>query len=175
MQLTIAPSPHIVGPHNIAEISGKNHTIVFRRLPGPTDTNLRPIVVSASKSTIRNETEYPITLEASATKNTIFSVGPVTDRGSENNVKRIKQAANNKNKPGSEENQYRFWESNNGDKVLAKLITKKGTSVTLGMIDGSQVTGRVRDLSKADREYLADLDKAPLRTCLLYTSPSPRD
>ena len=164
VQLTIAPSPHIVGPHNIAEISGKNHTFVFRRLPGPTDTNLRPIVVSASKSTIRNETEYPITLEESATKNTIFSVGPVTDRGSENNVKRIKQAANNKNKPGSEENQYRFWESNNGDKVLAKLITQKGTSLTLGMIDGSQVTGRVRDLSKADREYLADLDKAPLRT-----------
>ena len=36
--------------------------------------------------------------------------------------------------------------------------------MTLGMIDGSQATGRVRDLSKADREYLADLDRTPLRT-----------
>ena len=90
IQLTIAPSPHIVGPHNIANVSGRSHNIVFTRLPGPTDTNLRPIVVSASKSTIRNETEYPIMLEPSATKNTIFSVGPVTDSGSENKIKRIK-------------------------------------------------------------------------------------
>ena len=84
--LTIVPSRQVIGPHNVADISGKSHTIVFQRSPGPVDPNLRPIVVSASKSTFRNETEYPITLEASATKNTIYSVGPVTDRGSDNTV-----------------------------------------------------------------------------------------
>ena len=36
--------------------------------------------------------------------------------------------------------------------------------MTLGTIDGAEVTGRVRDLSKADRDYIADLGKAPLRT-----------
>ena len=161
IQLTIAPSPHIVGPHNIANVSGKSHNIIFTRLPGPTDTNLRPIVVSASKSTIRNETEYPIMLEASATKNTIFSVGPVTDSGSDNKVKRIKPP---NSKSDSQDNQYRTWESADGKKVLAKFITKKGSSVTLGMIDGSKVTGRLRDLSKADREYIDDQSKTPLRT-----------
>ena len=159
IQLTIAPSPHIVGPHNIADISGKNHTIVFNRLPGPTDTNLRPIVISASKSTIRNETEYPITLEASATKNTVYSVGLVTDRGSGNIVKRIKPS-----KSDSQENQYRTWERADGVKVLAKFVAKKGSSVTLEKIDGERVTGRLRDLSKADRKYVADLGKAPFRT-----------
>ena len=162
--LTIAPSPHIVGPHNIADIAGDNHSIVFRRLPGPIDTNLRPIVVSGSKSTIRNETEYPITLESSASKNTIFSFGPVTDRGSGNVVKPIKQADIEKNNSGSTQNQYRVWESTDGVKLLAKLIAKKGSSVTLGTIDGQQVTGRLRDLSKADRKYVADQDKTPLRT-----------
>lgn len=164
IQLTIVPSPHIVGPHNIANISGKNHSIVFRRLSGPADTNLRPIVISASKSTIRNETEYPITLEASATKNTIFSVGPVDDRGSDNQVKRIKQTAGDKGKSGSPERQYRVWESKDGSKIHAKLVAKKRSSVTFEKIDGSKVTGRLSDLSKADREYLTDLDKAPLRT-----------
>ena len=161
IQLTIAPSPHIVGPHNIADISGKGHKIVFSRLPGPTDTNLRPIVISASKSTIRNETEYPIQLESSATRNTIFSVGPVTDRGSDNKVKRIKAR---KSKSGESENQFRTWESKNGDKLLAKLIAQKGNSLTLEKIDGSRVTGRLRDLSKADREYIANQDKVPIRT-----------
>ena len=104
IQLTILPSPHIVGPHNIAEIRGDNHRIVFTRLPGPIDTNLRPIVISASDSTIRNETEYPIKLESSATKNTIFSFGPVTDRGSGNRVKQIEPATSKSDSP---DNLYR--------------------------------------------------------------------
>lgn len=164
LQLTVVPSPHAVGPHNVADIEGSGHSIVFHRTPGPTDTNLRTIVISASKSTIRNETEYPITLQASATKNTIISLGPVTDRGSDNIVKQIKQSTKDKSKPDSRENQYRVWESTDGVKILAKLIAKKGTSVTLEMIDGSQVTGRLRELSKADRKYIADQGKAPLRT-----------
>ena len=163
IQLTIAPSPNIVGPHNIANISGNNHRIVFRRLPGPIDTNLRPIVVSASKSTIRNETEYPITLDSSATENTIFSFGPVTNRGSDNTVKKIKPTVGDTGKSDSEDNDFRIWQSKDGVKVLAKLIAQKGSSVTLGKIDGMEVTGRLRDLSKADREYIADLDKAPPR------------
>ena len=32
------------------------------------------------------------------------------------------------------------------------------------MIYGPEVTGRLRDLSKADRKYVADQDKASLRT-----------
>ena len=164
IQLTIAPSPNIVGPHNIADIRGNSHRIVFTRLPGPIDTNLRPIVISASNSMIRNETEYPIKLESSASKNTIFSFGPVTGRGSDNNVQQIKQSVGDKSKSGSPENQYRVWESTGGTKVLAKLIAKKGSSVTLATIDGEKVTGRVRDLSKEDRKYLTALDKAPIRT-----------
>ena len=164
IQLTIAPSPNIVGPHNIADIRGNSHRIVFTRLPGPIDTNLRPIVISASNSMIRNETEYPIKLESSASKNTIFSFGPVTGRGSDNNVQQIKQSVGDKSKSGSPENQYRVWESKDGVKILAKLIAKKASSVTLATIDGEQVTGRLRDLSKADRKYVADQDKASLRT-----------
>ena len=164
IQLTIAPSPHIVGPHNIADIAGNSHTLIFRRLPGPIDTKLRPIVVTGSKSTIRNETEYPIMLEASATKNTIYSFGPVTDRGSGNTVKRIEQDDAGKGERESRDNQFRVWESRDGAKLLAKLVAKKGSSVTLRQIDGAQVTGRLRDLSKADRKYVADQGKAPLRT-----------
>jgi len=67
---------------------------------------VRPIVISASKSTIRNETEYPITLQASATKNTIVSFGPVTDHGSDNTVKQIKQAPGDKRRQGYP---YRIW------------------------------------------------------------------
>ena len=158
IELTIAPSPHFVGSHNIADIDGRNHNIVFHRLSGPIDTNLRPIIVSASNSTIRNETEYPITLEASATKNTIFSFGPVTGNTRENMVKRIKQTASNGNSP---KEQYRIWERNDGVKVFAKLIAKKGSSVTLAMVDGERVTGRLNDLSKLDREFISDLNAAP--------------
>ena len=161
IQLTIAPSPRIAGPHNIAEIDGKNHKIIFRRLPGPVDTNLRPIVISTSKSTIRNETEYPIKLESSATNNTVFSFGPVVGRGSDNTIQKIKPTVGDTGESNSGDNEFRIWESKDGVKVLAKLIAKKGSSVTLGKIDGMEVTGRLRDLSKADREYIANLDKAP--------------
>ena len=159
--MTIVPSPQVIGPHNIAEISGKNHTIVFQRSPGSADKNLRPIVISASKSTIRNETEYPIKLEASATKNTVYSVGPVTDRGSENRVKRI---SGKRSKSDSGASKYRVWKSADGTEVIAKLAASKGRTLTLQTIDGSQVTGRLRELSKADREYVSEQDKAPLRT-----------
>jgi hypothetical protein len=86
MELTILPSPHAVGPHNLADILGDNHTIVFHRSEGPLDTDLRPIVVSGDNSTINNETEYPIILESTANGNTVVSLGPVTNRGTNNKV-----------------------------------------------------------------------------------------
>jgi hypothetical protein len=91
IELTIIPSPHAVGPHNLADVQGDNHQIVFHRTDGPIDTNLRPIVVTGKGSTIRNETEYPIILEASASGNTIVSFGPVTDKGKNNTVTRIQK------------------------------------------------------------------------------------
>ena len=91
IELTILPSPHAVGPHNVADILGNSHNIVFHRSKGPIDKKLRPIVVQGDNSTIRNETEYPIILQSSASGNTIVSFGPVTDRGSRNKVTRIKQ------------------------------------------------------------------------------------
>ncbi|QEG40910.1 right-handed parallel beta-helix repeat-containing protein [Roseimaritima ulvae] len=91
LELTILPSPHRVGPHNLADVLGNNHNIVFHRTPGPLDTDLRPIVVTGEGSTIRNETEYPIVLEATASGNTIVSFGPVTDHGDSNKVSNIPQ------------------------------------------------------------------------------------
>ncbi|MDF7798187.1 right-handed parallel beta-helix repeat-containing protein [Pontiellaceae bacterium B1224] len=90
IELTIIPSPHAVGPHNLADVQGNNHTIVFHRTDGPIDTDVRPIVVTGKGSTIRNETEYPILLESSASGNTIVSFGPVTDKGKNNKVSQIK-------------------------------------------------------------------------------------
>jgi hypothetical protein len=91
IELTILPSPHAVGSHNAADILGSNHSIVFHRSDGPLDTNLRPIVVEGDDSTIRNETEYPITLQSSASGNTVASFGPVTDLGRNNKISRIGQ------------------------------------------------------------------------------------
>ena len=91
IELTILPSPHAVGPHNVADILGNNHNIVFHRSEGPIDTDLRPIVVKGDNSTIRNETEYPIILQSSASGNTVVSFGPVTDRGTNNKVSRMEQ------------------------------------------------------------------------------------
>jgi len=91
IELTILPSPHAVGPHNLADVQGDNHNIVFRRSDGPIDTNLRPIVVSGDDSTIRNETEYPMILESSASGNCVVSFGPVTNHGTSNDVSRIEQ------------------------------------------------------------------------------------
>ncbi|WP_372757732.1 right-handed parallel beta-helix repeat-containing protein [Mariniflexile sp.] len=89
IELTILPSPHAVGDHNVADILGSNHTIVFHRTEGPVDTSLRPIVVKDSNSTIRNETEYPIVLEASSSGNTVVSLGKVTDHGTNNKVTQL--------------------------------------------------------------------------------------
>jgi len=89
IELTILPSPHAVGPHNVADIQGDDHDIVFHRSDGPIDTDRRPIVVTGDDSTIRNETEYPVILESSASGNTVVSVGPVTDLGANNSVSRM--------------------------------------------------------------------------------------
>ena len=97
IELTILPSPHAVGPHNVADILGSNHNIVFHRLEGPIDTNLRPIIVKDDNSTIRNETEYPIVLLSSASGNDVVSFGPVTDLGTNNKVSRIEQVKSNEN------------------------------------------------------------------------------
>lgn len=89
IELTILPSPHAVGSHHVADIQGNDHTIVFHRSEGPLDTDLRPIVVTGDDSTIRNETEYPIILQSSASGNTVVSFGEVTDHGTGNTVSRL--------------------------------------------------------------------------------------
>ncbi len=91
IELTILPSPHAVGPHNVADILGSNHTIVFHRSAGPIDTDLRPIVVTGDNSTIRNETEYPIILQSSAKGNRVVSFGEVTDNGTDNRISQMEQ------------------------------------------------------------------------------------
>jgi len=89
IDMTILPSPNAMGDHNIADIQGNGHTIVFRRTPGPRDTTTRPIVVTGSNSTIRNETEYAIILAPSSNGNTIKSCGKVTDNGKNNKITQI--------------------------------------------------------------------------------------
>jgi len=89
LEMTILPSPNAVGSHNIADILGNNHEIVFHRADGPIDDDEeRVIVVSGNNSTIRNETEYRIVLNPGTSGNRIISAGDVTDNGS-NNVSRI--------------------------------------------------------------------------------------
>jgi len=89
IEMTILPSPNAIGSHNIADILGNSHDIVFHRVSGPEDTREeRAIVVSGNNSTIRNETEYRIILESGTRGNTIISAGDVIDNGS-NNVSRI--------------------------------------------------------------------------------------
>ncbi|MFC1760526.1 protein-transmembrane prediction [Planctomycetota bacterium] len=89
IDMTLLPSPNAMGDHNIADIQGNNHTIVFRRAPGPRDTTTRPIVVTGNNSTIRNETEYSTVLASSSSDNTIISGGKVTDNGTNNKVTQI--------------------------------------------------------------------------------------
>ena len=90
IDMTILPSPNAIGSHNIADILGNDHEIVFRRVPGPEDTaEQRVIVVSGDGSTIRNETEYTIVLESGANDNRIISAGDVIDNGRDNDVSRI--------------------------------------------------------------------------------------
>ncbi|MDW5290305.1 carbohydrate-binding protein [Formosa sp. PL04] len=87
IEWTIIPSPHATGTHNLADILGNNHTITFHRTPGPVDVDEeRAIVISGSNSTIVNETEYTIILEASATGNNITTCGRVIDNGSDNTI-----------------------------------------------------------------------------------------
>lgn len=89
IDMTILPSPNAMGDHNIADIQGNNHTIVFRRAPGPRDRTTRPIVVTGNNSTIRNETEYSMVLTSTSSGNTIVSGGKVTDNGNNNKVTQI--------------------------------------------------------------------------------------
>lgn len=87
IEMTIIPSPNAIGPHNIADILGNNHNIIFHRTPGPLDTDeTRAIVIAGDNSTIVNETEYRIILESSANGNTIISCGPVSDNGANNDI-----------------------------------------------------------------------------------------
>ena len=82
IELTIIPSPNAEGSHNIADIQGNNHNIIFHRTPGAIDTTTRAIVVTGNNSTIVNETEYSIILEEGTSGNKITSCGKVTDKGS---------------------------------------------------------------------------------------------
>lgn len=92
IELTILPSPNAMGDHNIADIQGDHHIIVFHRAPGPRDTTTRAIVVTGNNSTVRNETEYRMVLQSSTSGNTVVSLGPVTDHGTNNKVSRIGQS-----------------------------------------------------------------------------------
>lgn len=85
---TILPSPNAMGPHNIMDLQGSNHNIIFRRNPGPIDETDRAIVVTGNNSVIINETEYKIILEANTSGNKIFSCGggAVVDNGTNNEV-----------------------------------------------------------------------------------------
>ena len=84
---TIIPSPNAVGSHNLVDVLGNNHNIVFHRTPGPVDSDEeRAIVITGDNSTIINETEYTIVLESSAGRNEIISCGPVIDNGSNNSI-----------------------------------------------------------------------------------------
>ncbi|WP_406684432.1 carbohydrate-binding protein [Seonamhaeicola sp. MEBiC1930] len=85
---TIIPSPHATGPHNIIDIKGNNHNLIFHREDGPIDTTDRAIVVTGNNSTITNETEYKIVLESSTSGNTIHNCGGaiITDNGTNNTI-----------------------------------------------------------------------------------------
>ena len=89
LEITILPSPNAIGSHNIADVQGDDHNIVFHRGNGREDTNERRVIkVYGNNSTIRNETEYTIELDADSNGNTIISAGEVRDSGS-NSVSRI--------------------------------------------------------------------------------------
>ena len=89
LEITILPSPNAIGSHNIADIEGNDHNIVFHRAKGPEDSDeQRVIKVHGNNSTIRNETEYTIELDEDSSGNTVISAGDVRDYGS-NTVSRI--------------------------------------------------------------------------------------
>ncbi|MBQ4802126.1 RICIN domain-containing protein [Aquimarina sp. MMG015] len=90
IEMTIIPSPNAIGPHNIADILGNDHNIIFHRTPGPLDLDEeRAIVVYGDNSTIVNETEYTIILEPGATGNTVSSCGLVINNGSNNSISQL--------------------------------------------------------------------------------------
>ncbi|AXT55162.1 T9SS C-terminal target domain-containing protein [Aquimarina sp. AD1] len=90
IEMTIIPSPNAIGPHNIADILGNDHNIIFHRIPGPLDLDEeRAIVVYGDNSTIVNETEYTIILESGATGNTVSSCGLVINNGSNNSISQL--------------------------------------------------------------------------------------
>lgn len=90
IEMTIMPSPNAIGPHNIADILGNDHNIIFHRTPGPLDLDEeRAIVVYGDNSTIVNETEYTIILEPGANGNTVSSCGLVINNGSNNNISQL--------------------------------------------------------------------------------------
>jgi len=84
IELTLEPSPHAIGPHNMADILGGGHDILLHRTAGPIDTTTRPMVVYGNNSTINNETEYHIILDDGTSGNHVTSCGPVTDNGNNN-------------------------------------------------------------------------------------------
>lgn len=89
IEWTIIPSPNAIGSHNLADVLGSNHHIVFHRTDGPNDSEeKRAIVVTDNNSTIINETEYTIVLETSSSGNTIINCGggKVIDNGILNKV-----------------------------------------------------------------------------------------
>ncbi|WP_165730775.1 carbohydrate-binding protein [Polaribacter sp. 20A6] len=90
IEWTILPSPNATGPHNLADVQGNNHNIIFHRSEGePVDSDEdRAIVVTGNNSTITNETEYAIVLDASTSGNTIYTCGGglITDNGTGNMV-----------------------------------------------------------------------------------------
>ncbi|KAA5825206.1 carbohydrate-binding protein [Algibacter amylolyticus] len=88
IEWTIIPSPHATGPHNLADVQGSGHNIVFHRTDGPIDAEERAIVITGNNSIIINETEYNIVLEAGTSGNVIYSCGGgmVTDNGTNNTV-----------------------------------------------------------------------------------------
>ena len=89
LDITILASPNAIGSHDITNILGDDHDIVFRRANGPEDSDEQRVIrVSGNNSTIRNETEYAVVLESGTRGNTVVSAGDVRDNGS-NDVRRI--------------------------------------------------------------------------------------
>lgn len=88
IEWTILPSPNAIGPHNLVDVQGSGHNIIFHRTEGPIDTEERAIVVTGNNSTITNETEYNLVLEVGTSGNVIYSCGGgmVTDNGTNNSV-----------------------------------------------------------------------------------------
>ena len=60
---------------------------------------------------------------------------------------------------GQEKNPVREWTSSQGKKVQASLLSLEGTTVKLRLKDGRLLTLQTSQLSKADQEYLVNMDK----------------